>query len=155
MQRQFEIELARVKAKYEDAVEKVDTQSKTLSDSFRQKVKTIKEKAALFFAKTEIKLKENNDEVLKVSHMFRQWQENVHNPTVKYEAQMFSVNSKMQQNEQERETEFGLMFDVMTKLVQALEDKTSNELVQMHYGGPEPNTAPPPESMTGSYSERK
>ena len=55
-------------------------QSKTLSVSFREKVKTIKEKAALFFAKTELKLKENNDEVLKVSQMFRQWEENVQNP---------------------------------------------------------------------------
>ena len=68
-------------------------QSKTLSVSFREKVKTIKEKAALFFAKTELKLKENNDEVLKVSQMFRQWEENVQNPQQKYEAQMFSVSS--------------------------------------------------------------
>lgn len=42
---------------------------------------------------------------------------------------MFSVNSQIQQAEVERESEFTLMFDVMRKLVQALEDKTSNDLI--------------------------
>jgi len=40
-------------------------------------VKNIKEKSALFFAKTEMKMKEGNDELLEVSKMFRHWQENI------------------------------------------------------------------------------
>lgn len=130
MERLFELELTNVKKAYDEAVAKVDHQSKTLESSFRNKVHGIKEKSALFFAKIELKLKENYDEVLHVSQLFRQWQENMKNPQTLYEAQMFSVNSKIQQVDAERETEYSLIHDVMRKLVQALEDKTSHDLIE-------------------------
>ena len=57
MQRQFDLELARVKQKYEDAVTKVDDASRMLQSLFKKKVRNIKEKSALFFAKMEMKLK--------------------------------------------------------------------------------------------------
>ena len=75
MQRQFDIELSRVKSKYEDAINKVDEASATLQILFKQKVRNIKEKSALFFAKMEMKLKENNDDTLQISKMFREWKE--------------------------------------------------------------------------------
>ena len=71
--RLFELELARVKKAYDDSVSKVDHSSKTLEGLFRKKVTAIKEKSALFFAKVELKLKENSDDVLQVSQLFRQW----------------------------------------------------------------------------------
>ena len=80
MQRQFDLELSRVKSKYEDAVQKVDEASNTLKDLFKRKVKGIKEKSALFFAKMEMKMKQTNDEVLKISGMFRNWQETLQGP---------------------------------------------------------------------------
>ena len=58
MQRTFDIELSRVKTAYDEAVRKVDYQSKTLESEFRKKVRLIKEKSALFFAKVELKLRE-------------------------------------------------------------------------------------------------
>ena len=67
MQRTFDLELSRVKTAYDDAVKKVDYQSKTLESQFRQKVRAIKEKSAIFFAKVELKLKENCQEILQVS----------------------------------------------------------------------------------------
>ena len=88
------MELSRVKAAYDDAVTKVDYQSKTLESEFKKKVKAIKEKAALFFAKVELKLRSNNEETVQVSQMFRQWQENM-GGSQRFEAQMFSVNSKL------------------------------------------------------------
>ena len=57
MQRQFDLELSRVKHKYEDAIVKVDEASSTLQSLFKRKVKGIKEKSALFFAKMEMKMK--------------------------------------------------------------------------------------------------
>ena len=57
MQRQFDIELARVKTKYEDAITKVDSASSNLQSLFKTKVRNIKEKSALFFAKVEMKMK--------------------------------------------------------------------------------------------------
>jgi len=86
MQRQFDLELARVKSKYEDAIVKVDEASQSLQELFKEKVRNIKEKSALFFAKVEMKLKETNDEVLQVSTIFRQWQETLQGPTKKYES---------------------------------------------------------------------
>lgn len=86
MQRQFDLELARVKSKYEDAIVKVDEASESLQELFKEKVRNIKEKSALFFAKVEMKLKETNDEVLQVSTIFRQWQETLQGPTKKYES---------------------------------------------------------------------
>ena len=73
MQRQFDIELSRVKSKYEEAITKVDEASKNLQDLFKRKVRNIKEKSALFFAKMEMKLKENNDDTLQISNLFHQW----------------------------------------------------------------------------------
>ena len=73
MQRQFDLELSRVKHKYEDAIVKVDDASSMLSSLFKRKVKGIKEKSALFFAKMEMKMKQSNDEVLKISGIFRTW----------------------------------------------------------------------------------
>lgn len=86
MQRQFDLELARVKSKYEDAIIKVDDASQSLQELFKEKVRNIKEKSALFFAKVEMKLKETNNEVLQVSTIFRQWQETLQGPTKKYES---------------------------------------------------------------------
>ena len=70
MQRQFDVELSRVKSKYEDAVAKVDEASKNLKQLFKTKVSTIKEKSALFFAKMEMKFKETNADVLEIGRMF-------------------------------------------------------------------------------------
>ena len=73
MQRQFDIELSRVKSKYEEAITKVDEASRNLQDLFKKKVRNIKEKSALFFAKMEMKLKSNNEDTLQISSMFHQW----------------------------------------------------------------------------------
>ena len=62
-----------MKHKYEDAIIKVDDASSTLQTLFKRKVKGIKEKSALFFAKMEMKMKQCNDEVLKISGIFRTW----------------------------------------------------------------------------------
>ena len=77
MQRQFDLELARVKTKYEDAIRKVDEASSNLQELFKRKVRNIKEKSALFFAKIEMKLKENNDDTLAISKMFRTWEQTI------------------------------------------------------------------------------
>ena len=64
MKNTFDSELAQVKERYQAAVDKVEKQSKTLQDLFRKKVRGIKEKSALFYAKVEMKLKEMNEEVV-------------------------------------------------------------------------------------------
>lgn len=56
MQNQFSLELSKVKEKYLEATEKVDRATKTLNDLFKDKMKVMKEKSALFYAKLEIKL---------------------------------------------------------------------------------------------------
>ena len=94
-----------------------------------KKVRTIKEKSAVFFAKMELKLKENNDDTLQISKLFREWQETLQGPTAKFEAQIFAVKSSVQQAESERETEFGLMKEIVKTLVHALEDKTTTDLL--------------------------
>ena len=93
MQRQFDIELTRVKQKYEDAIKKVDEASRNLQALFKKKVLNIKEKSALFFAKMEMKFKESNDNVYQISGMFREWQETLQGPQKKYEAQIFSLKN--------------------------------------------------------------
>ena len=77
MQRQFELELAKVKQRYEHAIQAVDEAGATIENLFKKKVRAIKEKSALFFAKLEMKLKENNQEVVAISSMFREWQETI------------------------------------------------------------------------------
>ena len=86
MQKQFDSELLRVKSKYEEAVQKVDAATDKLVDLFKSKVANIKEKSALFFAKMEMKSKEMNDEVLGISQVFRQFQESMMGPNMKFDA---------------------------------------------------------------------
>ena len=73
MQKQFAMELSRVKERYEEATEKVDMATKSLNDIFKSKMKVMKEKSALFYAKLEIKLQEQNKEVMGMSNLFRKW----------------------------------------------------------------------------------
>lgn len=49
--------MGRIKKKYEEAVAAVDKASQNLQNLFKKKVRDIKEKSALFFAKIEMKLK--------------------------------------------------------------------------------------------------
>ena len=67
MQRQFEMELQKVKQRYEEAINQVNDASQSLENLFKKKVRAIKEKSAVFFAKLEMKLKENNQEVVAIS----------------------------------------------------------------------------------------
>ena len=92
-------------------------------------MRNIKEKSALFFAKLEMKMKENNQEVLTISKAQRDYLENVAGPTQKFDAQICTLKNIVGCQESERETEFGLMKDVVKNLVYALEDKVSTELI--------------------------
>ena len=78
--------MSTVKEKYEAAVEKVEEASRTLQELFKRKVRNIKEKSALFFAKIEMKMKENNQEVLTISKAQRDYLENVAGPTQRFDA---------------------------------------------------------------------
>lgn len=49
-------------------------------------------------------------------------------PTQKFDAQIFTLKNIMKESENERESEFGLMQDVVKKLVNALEDKVTTEM---------------------------
>ena len=121
--------MARVKSKYEDAILKVEQASKTLQTLFKKKVRNIKEKSALFFTKVELKLKECNDDVLEVSKVFRKWEQTMQGPSKKLDAQLFSLKTEQSAAESIRETEFGLLKDVVKKLVNVLEDKASTDLI--------------------------
>ena len=46
-----------MKTKYEDAITQVDGMSRNLQNLFKEKVRSIKEKSAMFFAKMEMKSK--------------------------------------------------------------------------------------------------
>ena len=92
-------------------------------------MRNIKEKSALFFTKMELKLKESNDDVLEVSRMFKRWQETLQGPTKKFDAQLFTLKSEQTVAETIRESEFGLLKDVVKKLVNILEDKASTDLI--------------------------
>ena len=90
------MELQRVKQRYEEAIQKVDEAGQTIENLFKKKVRAIKEKSALFFAKLEMKLQENNKEVVAISSMFREWQETIQGPTQKYDAKIFTIQSLME-----------------------------------------------------------
>jgi len=67
----FEMELAKVRARYEDIIERVGKAGMTLNDTFKTKVGKLKEKSAVFFAKLELKMADNNKEVVAISQLFR------------------------------------------------------------------------------------
>ena len=87
------MELQKVKQRYEEAIKSVDDASQSLENLYRQKVRAIKEKSAKFFAKMEMKLHDNNKEVVAISNMFKEWQETFQGPTQKYDAKIFTIQS--------------------------------------------------------------
>jgi len=82
----FENELTKVRDKYEDIIRRVKEAGVSLNENFKKKVTKIKEKTAVFFAKIELKLNDNNKEVVAISNMFRAWQETIQGPTQKFDA---------------------------------------------------------------------
>lgn len=64
-----------------------------------------------------------------MSQLFRQFQENLQGPTQKFDARICSIRNEVTYAERERESEFSLLKDVVTRLVHALEDKVSNESI--------------------------
>lgn len=75
MNRMFETELMSVRKRYTEACQGVEDAKDSVNRVFKLKVRSIKEKSALFFAKLEMKLEENNSEVMAISKMFREWQQ--------------------------------------------------------------------------------
>ena len=129
MKNTFDSELAQVKERYQAAVDKVEKQSKTLQELFRKKVRGIKEKSALFYAKVEMKLKEMNDEVVQVSNMYRHYQETIQGPTQKYDAQIHSMKTAINVTDQDRMVEFTMLKDAIDNILRALTDKTRTDLL--------------------------
>ena len=66
--------------------------------------------------KMEMKMKQTNDEVLKISGMFRNWQETLQGPQQKFDAQIFTLKNVVKESEQERESEFALLQNTMKKV---------------------------------------
>jgi len=66
-----------VRKRYEEACQGVQDAKDSINGAFRNRVRSIKEKSAVFFAKLDMKLDDNNKEVIEISKMFREWQETI------------------------------------------------------------------------------
>lgn len=75
MNRMFDTELLTVRKRYTEACQGVEEAKDSVNRVFKLKVRSIKEKSAVFFAKLEMKLEENNTDVVAISKMFKNWQE--------------------------------------------------------------------------------
>jgi hypothetical protein len=63
----FDMELKGVRTRYEEIIEKVKDAGAILNSTFKKKVGKLKEKSAIFFAKMEMKMGDNNNEVVAIS----------------------------------------------------------------------------------------
>ena len=94
--------------------------------------------------------------MLKISGMFRNWQETLQGPQQKFDAQIFTLKSVVNEAEKERESEFSLLHDTMKKLVHALEDKVTTEMYAKQAESElDTNYLIPPETKQGSLTQRK
>lgn len=66
-----------MRKRYEEACQGVQDAKESINGAFRNRVQSIKEKSAVFFAKLDMKLDDNNKEVIAISKMFREWQETI------------------------------------------------------------------------------
>ncbi len=66
-----------MRKRYEEACQGVQDAKESINGAFRNRVRSIKEKSAVFFAKLDMKLDDNNKEVIEISKMFREWQETI------------------------------------------------------------------------------
>lgn len=66
-----------MRKRYEEACQGVQDAKESINGAFRNRVRSIKEKSAVFFAKLDMKLEDNNKEVIEISKMFREWQETI------------------------------------------------------------------------------
>lgn len=66
-----------MRKRYEEACQGVQDAKDSINGAFRNRVRSIKEKSAVFFAKLDMKLDDNNKEVIEISKMFREWQETI------------------------------------------------------------------------------
>ena len=66
-----------MRKRYEEACQGVQDAKESINGAFRNRVRSIKDKSAVFFAKLDMKLDDNNKEVIEISKMFREWQETI------------------------------------------------------------------------------
>ena len=67
IQQMFDQELSKVRTRYEEIIGKVKEAGHLLNINFKKKVGKLKEKSAVFFAKLEMKMSDNNNEVIAIS----------------------------------------------------------------------------------------
>ena len=113
MRHTFDTEMVEIKTRYTTAVEKVDEQSKNLGKLFKIQVKTIKETSVLFFAKVEMKLKEQNDQVLQVTEMFRHMEITIQDPNKKFDAHIHTLKTAANVFEQDHQAELKMLRDAV------------------------------------------
>lgn len=133
MQRTFQHELSNIKTKYEDAVKLVTEASENLGTLFKNKMIRMKGKLVKFFADIDIRMQQNNNDVVGVSKMMTEWQAQTTGPAQKVEAQIFTIQQLLVQSERDRETQYHHLKENLKHLVAALNDNadvSGNTLMQ-------------------------
>ena len=122
--RNLEMQTKQLVEDYESLSANLKNVGEGLVESFNDKVLTVKQTAATFFAKTEAQVIENVTETKRISREFEVFSGNFVNPSKELDAKVYSMQMKIQASEQVRESQFTLTKEVIKKLLFSLNNRS-------------------------------
>ena len=112
---------------YEELSTNLRLTSQTISQSFKDKMLTIKSMVATYFAKIDSQMSKNMEKVEKIDKGFSQFESNFVNPSKEVEAKIFSMNMRVDQSDRMRESQYQVIKDTIKKLILALEAQSVSQ----------------------------
>ena len=122
--RNLEMQTKQLVEDYESLSANLKNVGEGLVESFNDKVLTVKQTAATFFAKTEAQVIENVTETKRISREFEVFSGNFVNPSKELDAKVYSMQMKILASEQVRESQFTLTKEVIKKLLFSLNNRS-------------------------------
>ena len=110
------------------SVDFLKKEAKNTNEKFLKSVKNIKQVCSNYFGKYEADLEELKIKIDNLQYKYKDWQRILIEPTTMNEARLFSVESRITEEEEMRIKEYEYMRDMLKKLLYSLEQVNMSQI---------------------------
>lgn len=121
-----------------DTTEKVNRSNNDIYDQYENKLRTIKDVCAQYFSKYEKHLINHQTIVKDLERQQEKWVEMLIKPQELNQARLFSIESRIKENEHNKMREFDFVKETIKKLIYAMEQQQMSSVRHSNAGGIQP-----------------
>ena len=121
-------QIKNMKSMIHDSLLEMLEERKASTQKYKKMFNDIKVVCSRFFEEYDSKLKEVNDKMVDMGLKYKSWSKVLIEPSSLNDARLFSLETRMQKEEDMRINEFMIMQDWVKKLLYALEQKSISEV---------------------------